>query len=57
MIPFPALLGLLGGIALGLFMAFRKKGNKLDLLHYGAVCGLIGFTLGYFVMLVVPAPV
>ncbi len=57
MIPLPALIGFIGGIALGLFMAYRKKGNKLDLLHYGAVCGLIGVTLGYFAMLVLPAPV
>ena len=56
MIPLPALIGLFSGLALGLFIAYRKKGNRLDLLHYAVVMGLIGLTLGYFVMLVVPAP-
>ena len=56
MIPLPALIGLVAGLALGLFTAYRNKGNKLDLLHYPVVMGLIGLTLGYFIMLVVPAP-
>ncbi len=54
MIPLPALIGLVAGLALGLLIAYRKKGNKLDLLHYSIVMGLIGLTLGYFIMLVVP---
>lgn len=56
MIPLPALIGLAGGILLGLFTARRRRGNRLDLLHYALVFGLIGLVLGYIVMLVVPAP-
>jgi uncharacterized membrane protein len=44
------------GIALGLLVARRKGGNRLDLLHYATIFGIIGFILGAFAMLVIPAP-
>jgi len=44
------------GIALGMLVARRKGGNRLDLLHYATIFGIIGFTLGVFAMLVIPAP-
>jgi len=44
------------GIVLGLWVAHRKRGNRLDLLHYATIFGLIGFTLGAFAMLVIPSP-
>ncbi len=53
------MLNLIGGacgIALGLIMARRKGGNRLDLLHYATIFGIIGFLLGAFAMLVIPAP-
>lgn len=56
MIPFPALLGLILGLGLGVIMALRRKGRWMDIVHHAAVLGLIGLTLGYFAMLVLPAP-
>jgi uncharacterized membrane protein len=53
------MLNLIGGgagIVFGLWLARRKGGNRLDLLHYATIFGIIGFTLGAFAMLVVPAP-
>ena len=44
------------GIALGLIVARRRGGNRLDLLHYATIFGIIGFLAGSFAMLVVPAP-
>jgi uncharacterized membrane protein len=44
------------GIALGLLIARRRGGNRLDLLHYATIFGIIGFILGAFAMLVIPAP-
>lgn len=43
------LLGLVIGAALGVFLAWRRKGNRLDMLHYAAVLGLIGLIVGTFV--------
>ncbi|WP_213686281.1 hypothetical protein [Roseicyclus sp.] len=53
------MLNLIGGavgIVFGLWLARRKGGNRLDLLHYATIFGIIGFTLGAFAMLVVLAP-
>lgn len=43
------LLGLVIGAALGAFIAWRRKGNRLDMLHYAGVLGLIGLIIGTFV--------
>ena len=42
---------------LGAGLAWRRGGNRLDMLQYAAVFALIGFVIGTIVMLVVPAPV
>ncbi|WP_439137658.1 hypothetical protein [Roseicyclus sp.] len=44
------------GIALGLWLARRRGGNRLDLLHYATILGILGFIIGAFAMLVIPAP-
>lgn len=44
------------GILLGLWLARRRGGNRLDLLHYATIFGIVGFILGAFAMLVIPAP-
>lgn len=44
------------GILLGLWTAHRRGGNRLDLLHYATIFGILGFILGAVAMLVVPAP-
>jgi hypothetical protein len=49
-------LGAAIGIALGVWTARRRGGNRLDLLHYGTIFGIIGFIIGAFAMLIVPAP-
>jgi hypothetical protein len=43
------LLGLVIGAALGAFIAWRRKGDRMDILHYSAVLGLIGLIIGTFV--------
>ena len=43
------------GILLGLWLARRRGGNRLDLLHYATVLGIVGFIIGAFAMLVIPA--
>ena len=43
------LLGLVIGAGLGALIAWRRKGNRLDMLHYAGVLGLIGLILGTFV--------
>jgi len=43
------LLGLVIGAALGAFIAWRRKGDRMDILHYTAVLGLIGLIIGTFV--------
>jgi uncharacterized membrane protein len=49
-------IGALAGLALGLFVARRRGGNRADLAQYAAVFAIIGFLLGTFAMLLVPAP-
>ena len=44
------------GIALGLWLARTRGGNRLDLVHYATILGIIGFIVGAFAMLVIPAP-
>lgn len=44
------------GIALGLWVAAKRGGNRLDLLHYATIFGIVGFIIGAFAMLVIPAP-
>lgn len=44
------------GILLGLWLARRRGGNRLDLLHYATIFGIVGFIIGAFAMLVIPAP-
>lgn len=43
------ILGLVIGAVLGAFIAWRRKGNRLDMLHYAGVLGLIGLIVGTFV--------
>ena len=43
------LLGLVIGAALGAFIAWRRKGNRMDILHFAGVFGLIGLIIGTFV--------
>jgi hypothetical protein len=50
------IIGGLLGIALGLIMARRRGGNRLDMAQYAAVFAIIGFLVGTFAMLMVPAP-
>lgn len=50
------IIGGLVGIALGVFLARRRGGNRLDMAQYGAVFAIIGFLLGTFAMLMVPGP-
>ncbi|MCT4684153.1 MAG: hypothetical protein N4A39_10535 [Roseicyclus sp.] len=44
------------GILLGLWTARRRGGNRLDLLHYATIFGILGFLIGAFAMLVIPGP-
>ena len=44
------------GILLGLWLARRRGGNRLDLLHYATIFGIVGFIIGALAMLVIPAP-
>lgn len=50
------IIGGLVGIALGVFLARRRGGNRLDMAQYAAVFAIIGFLLGTFAMLMVPGP-
>ncbi|MGP1355014.1 hypothetical protein [Roseicyclus sp.] len=50
------LIGALAGLVLGLLVARRRGGNRADMAQYAAVFAIIGFLLGTFAMLLVPAP-
>ncbi len=43
------ILGLIIGAALGALIAKRRGGNRMDILHYAGVLGLIGLVAGTFV--------
>jgi hypothetical protein len=43
------ILGLLIGAGLGAVIARRRGGNRMDLLHYAGVFGLIGLIIGTFI--------
>src|SRR6056297_2268139 len=45
------------GLVLGVIVARRRGGNRLDMAQYAAVFAIIGFLLGTLAMLLVPAPV
>lgn len=44
------------GLLLGAGLAWRRKGNGLDMAQWAVVFALIGFLVGTIVMLLVPAP-
>ena len=43
------LLGLFIGAGLGALLARNRGGNRMDMLHYAGVCGLIGLIIGTFI--------
>ncbi len=45
--------GLLGGAAWGAVTARKRGGNRLDMLQYGAVWGIIGALLGLIATIVI----
>jgi Na+-driven multidrug efflux pump len=49
-------IGAVVGLGLGVIVARRRGGNRADLAQYAAVFAIIGFLLGTFAMLLVPAP-
>jgi hypothetical protein len=49
-------IGAVVGIVLGLVVARRRGGNRADLAQYAAVFAILGFLLGTFAMLLLPAP-
>jgi hypothetical protein len=49
-------IGAVSGLLLGLVVARRRGGNRADLAQYAAVFAILGFLLGTFAMLLVPAP-
>ncbi|MBY4892533.1 hypothetical protein KUL25_07125 [Rhodobacteraceae bacterium N5(2021)] len=44
------------GVLVGLAYAWRRGGNRLDLLQYGAVFAIIGFLMGTLAMFILPPP-
>ncbi|AHM05622.1 hypothetical protein roselon_03364 [Roseibacterium elongatum DSM 19469] len=50
------LIGAALGLVLGGLIAWRRKGNRLDIAQYAAVFTIIGFLLGTVAMLLMPAP-
>jgi hypothetical protein len=49
-------IGAVVGLVLGLVVARRRGGNRADLAQYAAVFAILGFLLGTFAMLLLPAP-
>ena len=49
-------IGAVAGVILGLVMARRRGGDRADMAQYAAVFAIVGFLLGTFAMLMVPAP-
>ena len=49
-------IGLGIGALLGGVWAWRRDGSRLDMAHYAAVLGILGFLGGTIVMLALPAP-
>lgn len=45
--------GLVLGALLGAVLAWRRGGNRLDLLQWAAVLGLIGAVIGLFILIYV----
>lgn len=43
------ILGLVLGAAFGAFLARRRDGNRMDMLHYAGVFGIIGLIIGTFI--------
>ncbi len=42
-------IGLLVGASLGALIARKRGGNRLDLLHFAGVFGIIGLIIGTFI--------
>ncbi|MEM9755209.1 MAG: hypothetical protein AAF914_04410, partial [Pseudomonadota bacterium] len=51
----PSLAGFFAGLASGVLIAMRRRGNAADMAQYGAVFGIIGFVIGVMISLIVPA--
>ena len=47
------LIGLLIGALVGIFMAKRRGGKRLDMLQWAGVIGIMGTILGIFVLVVI----
>ena len=46
-------IGLVLGAIFGTFLAIRRQGKILDILQYGAACGIIGGLLGLIVNVII----
>ncbi|MGB1236232.1 MAG: hypothetical protein ACPG5U_10915 [Planktomarina sp.] len=46
-------MGMALGAAWGVFLAFKRKGAKLDMLHYGAAFAVVGGILGLIANIIV----
>ncbi|MEN8894543.1 MAG: hypothetical protein ABF248_00425 [Yoonia sp.] len=47
------LFGILIGALIGIFMAKRRGGTRLDLLQWGVVVAIIGAIIGLFVLVII----
>jgi hypothetical protein len=47
------LAGAIFGATLGALIAYRRKGNRWDMLHYGAIYGLAFTLIGLFVTIAI----
>ena len=50
---YPAIFGMVLGAIFGIFLAIRRQGKILDMLQYGASCGIIGGLLALIVNVVI----